>query len=44
MVEGNPQVRKVYAIDSDKMKFRYTTKERVGRNGFGCPTKVVWIH
>lgn len=25
----------VYAIDSDKMKFRYTTKERVGGNGFG---------
>ena len=33
-----PQSRKpkmVYAVDGDKMKFRYTTKERVGGNGFG---------
>lgn len=27
--------RKVYSIDGDKMKFRYTTKERAGGNGFG---------
>lgn len=26
---------RVYAIDADKMKFRYTTKERAGGNGFG---------
>jgi len=26
---------KVYALDADKMKFRYTTKDRVGGNGFG---------
>ena len=26
---------RVLAIDADKMKFRYTTKERVGGNGFG---------
>lgn len=29
----NPKM--VYAVDGDKMKFRYTTKERVGGNGFG---------
>lgn len=27
--------RMVYAIDADKMKFRYTSKERAGGNGFG---------
>lgn len=26
---------KVIALDGDKMKFRYSTKERVGGNGFG---------
>lgn len=26
---------RVIAIDGDKMKFRYTTKERSGGNGFG---------
>lgn len=26
---------RVYSLDGDKMKFRYTTKERVGGNGFG---------
>ena len=26
---------KVIALDGDKMKFRYTTKERAGGNGFG---------
>ena len=36
MAKEKPPIRKVYAIDSDKMKFRYTTKERVGGNGFGC--------
>ena len=25
----------VYALDADKMKFRYTSKERSGGNGFG---------
>ena len=35
MTKEKPPIRKVYAIDSDKMKFRYTTKERVGGNGFG---------
>lgn len=35
MAREKPPIRKVYAIDSDKMKFRYTTKERVGGNGFG---------
>jgi len=35
MAMEKPPIRKVYAIDSDKMKFRYTTKERVGGNGFG---------
>lgn len=35
MEREKPPIRKVYAIDSDKMKFRYTTKERVGGNGFG---------
>lgn len=35
MPKGKPKIRKVYAIDQDKMKFRYTTKERVGGNGFG---------
>lgn len=25
----------VYALDADKMKFRYTSKERAGGNGFG---------
>ena len=35
MVREKPPIRKVYAIDSDKMKFRYTTKERIGGNGFG---------
>lgn len=27
--------RMVYALDADKMKFRYTSKERSGGNGFG---------
>jgi hypothetical protein len=35
MAKEKPPIRKVYAIDSDKMKFRYSTKERVGGNGFG---------
>ena len=35
MPTENLKIRKVYAIDSDKMKFRYSTKERVGGNGFG---------
>ena len=35
MAKEKPPILKVYAIDSDKMKFRYTTKERVGGNGFG---------
>ena len=35
MTKEKPPIRKVYAIDSDRMKFRYTTKERVGGNGFG---------
>ena len=26
---------RVYALDADKMKFRYTTKDRIGGNGFG---------
>lgn len=29
------KIKTVYALDSDKMKFRYTTKERAGGNGFG---------
>ena len=28
-------IEKVYALDQDKMKFRYTTLNRVGGNGFG---------
>ena len=35
MPTEKPQIREVYAIDADKMKFRYTTKDRVGGNGFG---------
>lgn len=35
MVREKPEIRNVYAIDADKMKFRYTTKKRVGGNGFG---------
>ena len=27
--------RMVYALDADKMKFGYTSKERSGGNGFG---------
>ena len=37
-MESAPKRRvpiKVYALDADKMKFRYTTKERAGGNGFG---------
>lgn len=30
-----PRPSRVYALDGDKMKFRYTTKERSGGNGFG---------
>ena len=29
------KIRECYAIDADKMKFRYTTKDRIGGNGFG---------
>ena len=32
---GKLKLKKVYALDQDKMKFRYTTKDRVGGNGFG---------
>ena len=35
MEKEHRQIREVFAIDADKMKFRYTTKERVGGNGFG---------
>ena len=32
---------RVYALDADKMKFRYTTKERAGGNGFGLSEEEV---
>ena len=35
MEKEHRQIREVFAIDADKMKFRYTTKDRVGGNGFG---------
>ena len=36
MIPRKPRRNKtVIALDGDKMKFRYTTKERVGGNGFG---------
>lgn len=31
----------MYCLDADKMKFRYTTKDRAGGNGFGLSTKNV---
>lgn len=35
IVQRRKKIKTVYALDSDKMKFRYTTKERAGGNGFG---------
>ena len=35
MEKEHRKIREVFAIDADKMKFRYTTKDRVGGNGFG---------
>lgn len=35
------RIKSVYCLDADKMKFRYTTKDRAGGNGFGLSTKNV---
>lgn len=29
------KITRVIALDGDKLKFRYTTKDRAGGNGFG---------
>ena len=33
--EAKSKINRVYVLDGDKMKFRYTTLERKGGSGFG---------
>ena len=35
------RIKKVYALDGDKFKFRYDWRPRVGGNGFGLSTEGV---
>ena len=37
----NREIKEVLVLDGDKMKFRYSTKERVGGNGFGLSNEEV---